>query len=123
MSTSACLTTWLAATRSRPRSRSAAIGPAGGDLGDDQRLEMGEAGELLVDAGLGVVAVDEGVCERQPSIALVGVHAVLGRGRRPAQVPSRHHVGERVVVHRLVVLVGPDDAIDVGRAVALDADA
>ena len=82
-----------------------------------------EAGELLVDPGLGVVAVDEGVGEHPPSIALVDVRAVLGGGGRPAEVPSRHHVGERVVVDRFVILVRSDDPVDVRRAVALDADA
>ena len=51
----------------------------------------------------------------------------LGRRRRerggPAQVPARHHVGERVVVDRLVVLVRADHAVDVRAPVRVDADA
>ena len=37
---------------------------AGRDVGDDQGLELVEAGELLVDAGSRVVAVDERIGER-----------------------------------------------------------
>ena len=43
-------------------------------------------------------------------------------GGGAAQVPARHHVGERVVVDRLVVLVWPDHAVDVGGPVAVAAD-
>ena len=37
--------------------------PAGRELGDDERLELAEPGELLVDARARVVAVDECVGE------------------------------------------------------------
>ena len=40
--------------------------PARRDLCDDQRLELQEPGELLVDARVGVVAVDQRVGESSP---------------------------------------------------------
>ena len=87
------------------------------DVADEQRFEVEEARELLVDAGRRVEAVDERVGELAPasrSRRLDGavVHAARPR-RGAAQVPARHHVRERVVVDRLVVLVGTDHAVDV----------
>ena len=39
-------------------------------LGDDERLESREAGELFIDARRRVVAVDESISEGQPARAL-----------------------------------------------------
>ncbi len=97
---------------------------AGGELGDHQRLQPTETGELLVDPRVGVVAVDQGVGEPDPAPSLAVVVPPVradGLGRAP-QVPPRHDVGEGVVVHGLVVLVGSDDPVDVGAAVRFGPD-
>ncbi len=88
----------------------------GGELGDDQRLQPVESGELLVDPGVGVVAVNQGVGEFRPGQALVDTGVRVGRLHGlggSTQVPPSHDVGVRVVVHRLVVFVGADDSEDV----------
>ena len=123
--TSACLTTCapphtLEAEQELGRDR-----PARRDLLDDERLEPEEARELLVEAGLGVVAVDERVGEREPARALGVVDAgVVGHcgGCGPAEVPAGHDVRERVVVDRLVVLVRADHAVDVAPSVGIEPD-
>ena len=92
--------------------------PARRDVLDDQCFEACEPGELLVDPGVGVVAVYQGVGERAPCECFVA-RDVVGAGRGgdrvggAPQVPARHHVREGVVVDRFVVLVGPDHAVDV----------
>jgi len=84
-----------------------------GRLGDDQRFELMEAGELLVDARVGVIAVEQGVGEFKPPMPLIVTDAGFGRFGVPSslggspKVPPRHHVGEGIVIDRLVVFVGP----------------
>ncbi len=97
--------------------------PAGRDVGDAQRFEIEEAGELLVEAGLRVEAVDQRVGERPPGRPLLLVDRAGGFGPRGrgAQVPAREHVRERVVVDRLVVLVGADHAVEMGVPVVIEA--
>ena len=100
-------------------------GATGRHLGDDQRLEAVEAGELLVHAGVAVVAVVEPVGQLPPAAPLGRGDAVGGSVEelgRPSEVPTGEHVGAGVVVDRLVVLVGADDAVDVAGAVGLDPD-
>ena len=93
--------------------------PARRDLGDHERLELEEARELLVQPVRAVVAVDERVGQRAPADRSLGSVVRRRRARAArAQVPARHHVRERVVVDRLVVLVGPDHAVDVRAAAA-----
>ena len=112
-----CLLEHLRAARSLPAEEEVGgDGPVRGDLRDHERLQLVEARELLVDACQGVVSVDERVGDREPLRALVFVDTVERGGA--AKVPARNHVGERVVVHGLVVLVRADDPVDVRAAVA-----
>ena len=67
MRTSACLTTCEPAHPLGAEQQVGGDGPLRRDLGDQERLEVVEAGELLVDAAVGVVAVDERVGERPAS--------------------------------------------------------
>ena len=83
MSTSACLMSWEPATRSAPSSTSTATGGAG-DLGHEERLQVEVAGELLVEAPLGVPAVDQALGQGPPGVGLLGAAGRLQRGaRRP----------------------------------------
>ena len=96
-----------------------------GDVCDDDRLELEEAGELLVDACLRVVVVDQRVGQLDPGAALFGRDGIrsLDCGCGATEVPGGHHVRERVVVDRLVVLVRADDVVDVAPTVSVDPDA
>ena len=93
--------------------------PSWRDVGDDERLEPEEAGELFVQPAHRVVAVDERVGNCEPRRALLGILDKLGAA---PQVPARHDVRERVVVDGLVVLVRADDAVKM-RAAVDDANA
>ena len=100
-----------------------------------ERFERVETGELFVkaargiepgdDAGEGIAPVGEFVVvKRQPGAQRRGPVGPAGAQQfhrlQPAgDVPPRHHVGEGVVVHVLVVFVGTDDVPDVPLAVRL----
>ena len=119
MSTSACFST---CARGRALATEQEVGgdrPSWRDVGDDERLEPEEAGELLVQPAHRVVAVDERVGDCEPRRALLGILDELGAA---PQVPARHDVRERVVVDGLVVLVRADDAVEM-RAPVDDANA
>ena len=94
------------------------------DVGDDQWFELVETGELLVDAGVRVVAVGQGVRELKPASALALVDTLVGLDGRcgTAQVPPRHHIGAGVVIHRFVILIRSDHSVDVGTAIRQDTD-
>ncbi len=103
-------------------------------LRDADGLQAMEAGELLVDAGPGVVTIDDVVRDTQPvghfiggrftrrtpgpSVAGATARAPVSHGRRrSSEIPARHHVGVGIVVDELVVLVRPDHAPQVHAAV------
>ena len=94
----------------------------GSDVGDQQRFQSMEPCELLVDARVRVEAVDEPVDEIAPVPLFHRAHAVPQRRplescERAPEVPTSHDIRERVVVDRLVVLIRPDDAVDVDGAI------
>jgi hypothetical protein len=39
--------------------------------------------------------------------------------QRPHDIPARHHIGERVVVHILVILIRPDHMANMSHAISL----
>ena len=84
------------------------------DVRDDQRLELSKPCELFVDAGSGVVPVNQCVCDFEPLAAFIRADIVwsCSRGGTP-EVPTRHHVRVGVVVNRLVIFVRSDDTVDV----------
>ena len=111
ISTSACLTTCALAARSAPSSQSAAMG------------RRGATSEMTIGSSSpnpGTVRTRR-VAGSYPSTSASATarHASRSAPRhvhqvgRSAQVPPGHHVGERVVVDHLVVLVRPDHAVDV----------
>ena len=59
----------------------------------------------------------------QRSSASTSVAVAADRVGRAPQVPARQHVGERVVVDGLVILVGADHAVEVRAPGAVDTDA
>ena len=68
---SACFATWAPVESLTAEQPLGIRRAARGKIGDDERLEPEEAGELLVDAGRRVVAVDERVGERAPAYDFV----------------------------------------------------
>lgn len=91
---------------------------------DQKRFKAKEALELLVDLCGRGVTVDESIRKIEPSFDLVALHfpVVDCRPSRPPQVPPRHHVCERVVIDLFVILVGPDDAVDVSAPFVVEPD-
>ena len=68
-------------------------GPPRRRLGDDQRLEPVEPGELLVDAGVAVVAVVEAVGQLQPPGPLLRRRPRRARPRPGARPPAAGSTG------------------------------
>ena len=91
-----------------------------GDLIDQQRFQRPIAGELLIEAAIGVPAVDHVARQLPPTRRLVASAELVGEVGAAAQVPAGHHVGEGVVVDDLVVFVRTDHAADVSPPVRLD---
>ena len=94
MSTSACFTTCAPLHAVAAEQQVGGDRPAGRDVGDAQRLEPVEAGELLVHAGRVVETVDERVGERAPVRTLLVAHldpacAFRPRGRASAGSSGR----------------------------------
>ena len=106
-------------TRSAPSSTSAAIGPRGAR----SAMTSGSRSKKPANCSYRRWRGRSRRRGRRRARASASRSSMLGssQGRRPAQVPPRHHVREGVVVDRLVVLVGPDDAVDVARR-AVEAD-
>jgi hypothetical protein len=92
----------------------------GDHLADDEGLQAPEAGALFVQPRSRVVAVDQPTCEVPPAALLVGRRTRELCG--PSEVPASHHVRERVVIDRTVVLVRPDHPTDVSPAIGLEGD-
>jgi hypothetical protein len=106
-----------------------------GIQGKIKRLELVVSGELFVEAGCRIEASDNPcscvlpvaeflIAERellaQRRSAVRPTHPqYLDRLERAGDVPTRHHVGEGVVVYILVVLVRTDDVTDVSFAICL----
>ena len=121
------MTTWAPRTRSRAEQQLGGDRPPRGDLRDHERLELEEAGELLVDAGRRVVAVDERVREREPARPL-SLRRPSAPAARPAAAARRRFQRAITFVKALsstvlVVLVGADDAVDVAPPVVVESDA
>ena len=92
-----------------------------GHVGDAQRLQLPEAGELLVTAGRRVVANDKGVGQGSPPGGL-GPFGRIEQVGGAAQMPANLHVGEGVVVDDLVVLVGIHHPVEVATPVGVEPD-
>jgi len=106
---------------------------------DGDLVHLMEPRELLVDEGLGVEAVHQGVGNLRPLGELavpqgeagaqgprplrVGAFQPHERLRRAADVPAREDVRVGVVVDALVVFVGADDGADMAAAVGVAAGA
>ena len=83
------------------------------EFGDYKWFQPIEARELLVHLCLRVVAVNERTCELEPHLSFRVRDETDRNLGRAAEIPTRHDIREGVVVHGLVVLVRPDDAVDV----------
>ncbi len=83
------------------------------DFLDHEGLELMEPGELFVYVGVRVVPVDQRIGQLEPAMPFVRVVVVRDDARGAAKVPAGHDVRERVVIDRLVILVGSDHPEDV----------